>query len=69
MHIMDTKNVQDVGNKLLISHASLQKSREVFQLLKSISSAYRRTGPQMLDSMSNIWGVFLLKLLSEFKKR
>ena len=59
MHIMDTKNVQDVGNKLLISPASLQKSREVFQLLKSISSAYRRTGPQMLDSMSNIWGVFV----------
>ncbi|EID82699.1 hypothetical protein HMPREF1109_0873 [Streptococcus intermedius SK54 = ATCC 27335] len=44
---------------MFISHASLQKSREVFQLLKSISSAYRRTVPQRLDSMSNIWGVFV----------
>lgn len=60
MHIMDTKNVQDVGNKFFISHASLQKSREVFQLLKSISSAYRRTVPQMLD-LCLTFGVFFVE--------
>jgi len=46
----------------------------LFQLLSDNSMLVMQDkkkwiAPQMLDSMSNIWGVFLLKLLSEFKKK